>query len=177
MAVDGTRTLRGAVAGALAAGVWAAQQPLDKRAFGVDYDDAALLGRLAARGRWVLPVGTAIHLCNGALFGAVYANLAPRVPLPAWARGPLSGLAEHLATWPATCVLAHVHPAGLRELPPLWGSSRAFAQATWRHLLFGAVLGELERRMNAGDEDADAHAVTVYSSNGHGSVEHVAAAG
>jgi hypothetical protein len=64
-----------------------------------------------------------------------------------------------------------------RELPQLWGSSRAFAQATWRHLLFGAVLGELERRMNADDEDADAHAVTIYSSNGHGSVEHLAATG
>jgi hypothetical protein len=155
MAVDGTRTLRGALAGALAAGVWAAQQPLDKRAFGVDYDDAALLGRFVARGRW--------------------ANLAPRLPLPAWARGPAAGLAEHLATWPATCVLARV-PAG-RELPQLWGSSRAFAQATWRHVLFGMVLGELERRMNAEDEDADAHAVTVYSSNGHGSVEHLAATG
>jgi hypothetical protein len=39
------------------------------------------------------------------------------------------------------------------------------------------VLGELERRMNAADEDPDAHAVTVYSSNGHGSVEHLAATG
>jgi hypothetical protein len=175
MAVDGTRTLRGALAGALAAGVWAAQQPLDKRVFGVDYDDAALLGRFLARGRWVLPIGTAVHLSNGALFGAVYANLAPRVPLPAWARGPVAGLAEHLATWPATCVLARVPAA--RELPPLWGSSRAFAQATWRHLLFGAVLGELERRMNAADDDAGANSVTVYSSNGHGSVEHLAATG
>jgi hypothetical protein len=175
--VDGTRTLRGAMAGALAAGVWAAQQPLDKRVFGVDYDDAALLGRFLARGRWVLPIGTAVHLSNGALFGAVYANLAPRVPLPAWARGPMAGLAEHLATWPATCVLARVHPARVGELPRLWGSSRAFAQATWRHLLFGAVLGELERRMNAADDNADGDAVTVYSSNGHGSVEHLAATG
>src|SRR5919197_2027832 len=177
MAVDGTRTLRGALAGALAAGVWAAQQPVDKRAFGVDYDDAALLGRFLARGRWALPVGTAVHLSNGALFGALYANLAPRVALPAWARGPLAGLAEHLATWPATCVLARVHPAGVGELPPLWGSPRAFAQATWRHVLFGAVLGELERRMNADDEHADTLGVTTYSSNGHGSVEHLAATG
>ena len=47
MAFDATRTLRGALAGAAAAAVWAAQQPLDKRVFGVDYDDAELLGRLA----------------------------------------------------------------------------------------------------------------------------------
>jgi hypothetical protein len=172
MAVDGTRTLRGALAGALAAGVWAVQQPLDKRAFGLDYDDADLLGRLVARGRWVAPAGTALHVSNGALFGAVYANLAPRVPLPAWSRGPLAGLAEHVATWPATAVLARVGPS---DLPPLWGSPRAFAQATWRHLLFGAVLGELERRLNPPGERSDLPASAVYSSNGHGSVEHVAA--
>ena len=39
MALNGTRTLRGALAGATAAAVWAAQSPLDKRVFGVDYDD------------------------------------------------------------------------------------------------------------------------------------------
>jgi hypothetical protein len=172
MAVDATRTLRGAVAGALAAGVWAVQQPLDKRAFGVDYDDADLLGRLVARGRWVMPAGTALHLSNGALFGAVYANVAPRVPLAAWARGPAAGLVEHLVTWPATTVIARVQPG----LPRLWGSRRAFAQATWRHVLFGAVLGELERRLNStgGIEIPDAPA---FSSNGHGAAENLAATG
>src|SRR5262245_19556768 len=172
MAVDATRTLRGAVAGALAAGVWAVQQPLDKRAFGVDYDDADLLGRFVASGRWVLPAGTALHLSNGALFGAVYANVAPRVPLPPWARGPLAGLVEHVATWPATAVLGRRQPAGARPLPQLFGNRRAFAQATWRHLLFGAVLGELERRLNS---DFVVFPSAAYSSNGHGSVEHLAA--
>ena len=38
MAVDATRTLRGALAGSAAAAVWAAQQPLDQRVFGTDYD-------------------------------------------------------------------------------------------------------------------------------------------
>jgi hypothetical protein len=70
-------------------------------------------------------------------------------------------------------VLAHVHPAGLRELPPLWGSSRAFAQATWRHLLFGAVLGELERRLNAA-EGFETAPSAAFSTNGHGATEHVA---
>ena len=51
MAFDSTRTLRGALAGATAAAVWAAQQPLDKRVFGVDYDDVELLaGLVRARG-------------------------------------------------------------------------------------------------------------------------------
>jgi hypothetical protein len=35
MAFDRVRTARGALAGAVAAGVWAAQQPLDMRVFGV----------------------------------------------------------------------------------------------------------------------------------------------
>src|SRR3954465_13559266 len=84
-----TRTLRGALAGVAAAGVWAAQQPLDRRVFGVPYDDAQLLGRLVARGPAMYPIGVALHLCNGALFGAVYANVAPGLPVPAPLRGPL----------------------------------------------------------------------------------------
>jgi hypothetical protein len=39
------------------------------------------------------------------------------------------------------------HPAR-GNLPRLTGNRRALAQATWRHLLFGVVLGELERRAN-----------------------------
>ena len=39
------------------------------------------------------------------------------------------------------------HPAR-RELEPLAGNHRALAQATWRHLLFGAALGVLEPRLN-----------------------------
>jgi len=173
MAVDATRTLRGAVAGALAAGVWAVQQPLDKRAFGVDYDDADLLGRLVADGRWVLPAGTVLHLSNGALFGAVYANVAPHVPVPAWALGPLAGLLEHLVTWPATSVVGRLKPGRGHPLPQLWGSGRAFAQATWRHVLFGAVLGELERRLNAAG-GIEIEPASGFSSNGHGAAEHVA---
>ena len=78
-------------------------------------------------------------------------HVAPALPVPPALRGPLAGLAEHLATWPGTAVLPRVHPDGAR-LPRLWGSGRAFAQATWRHLLFGAVLGELERRLNPPDD-------------------------
>jgi hypothetical protein len=45
-------------------------------------------------------------------------------------------------------------------------------QATWRHLLFGFVLGELERRINAEPEPEPPEPETPYSSNGHGSLEH-----
>ena len=74
MSLDAHRLLRGALAGGAAAGVWLAQQPLDRRVFGVDYDDARLLGRLVGRGPGT---GRALHLGNGALFGALYAAAAP----------------------------------------------------------------------------------------------------
>src|SRR5215216_282500 len=139
MAFDRTRTLRGALAGGAAAAVWLAEQPLDKRVLRCGYDDAELLGRLARGGP---ALGALLHLQNGALFGAVYANVAPSLPVAPAFRGPLAGLAEHLATWPAMALVSL----------PLARSGRAFAQSAWRHLLFGLVLGELERRLNGAGE-------------------------
>ena len=170
MAIDRTQTARGALAGAVAAGVWAAQQPLDVKVFGVQYDDTELLGKTVTRGRFWRPVGVAMHLANGAVFGAVYAAAAPRVPLPSWARGPAAALAEHAATWPLTSVISTVHPAG-KDFPPLFANPRALAQATWRHLLFGVVMGELERRWNAPSDPEIPSYEHVASTNGHGDLE------
>jgi hypothetical protein len=160
VAFDPTRTLRGALAGAAAAAVWLAQQPLDKRIFGWPYDDADLLARLTGTSR---TVGALLHLGNGAVFGAVYANVAPAAPLAPQLRGPVAGLVEHVVTWPLTALAA----------PEMTTSPRAFAQSAWRHLLFGTVLGELERRLNpprlepVSDESV--------ASNGHGSAAHLVA--
>lgn len=176
MPVSPATTARGALAGAVAAAVWAAQQPLDQRVFGVPYDDCELLGKAVTRSRWSRPVGWALHTFNGALFGALYANLTPRVPLPSWARGPAAGMAEHAATWPSTALIPVLHPAGA-DFPKLWGSGPALAQATWRHLLFGAVLGELERRLNAPPAPEIPAYETVVSSNGHGTLEHATVVG
>ena len=161
MPLDRAKTARGALAGAVAAGVWAAQQPLDIKVFGVDYDDTELLGRAVTDGPLWRPTGVALHLMNGVVFGAVYASVAGRVPLPSWARGPAAALAEHSATWP---LMALLH----RDLAT---NPRAFAQATWRHALFGVVLGELERRLNAPDEPAVPSYEQAASTNGHGDLE------
>ena len=174
MVVNRAKTVRGAVAGAGAAGVWAAQQPLDKRLFGVDYDDTELLGKAITRGPAWSVVGALMHIGNGAALGAAYAGLAHRLPVPSWSRGPIVALAEHLATWPLTLAIDRVHPAR-DELPRLAGSRRAFAQATWRHLLFGVVMGELERRLNAPPDPELPTYEHVVSSNGHGKLEHAAA--
>ena len=145
-----TRTLRGALAGAVAAAVWAAQQPLDKRVFGVDYDDAELLGRLrhARAGAAYADRPRAARRQRRAVRRRSTRTCARRCRCPPALRGPLAGAGRaprDLAG--ARALLARVHPAR-EQLPQLWGSGRAFAQATWRHLLFGTVLGELERRLN-----------------------------
>jgi xanthosine utilization system XapX-like protein len=164
MAFDRTRTLRGALAGSVGAAVWLAQQPLDRRAFDSDYDDAELLGRLVARGRPEAPaIGALLHLQNGAVFGAVYANVAPSLPVPPVLRGPLAGLVEHVLTWPA---IALVEPSLLRN-------GRVFAQSAWRHVLFGLVVGELERRLNPPAAELQPVSEEAVASNGHGSPAHL----
>jgi hypothetical protein len=44
-------------------------------------------------------------------------------------------------------------------------------------LVFGIVLGELERRLNAPREPTPLQPEAQYSSNGHGSLEHAVSAG
>jgi hypothetical protein len=155
----------GALAGTLAAAVWAAQQPLDKRLFGSDYDDVELLGKLLPlEGSNRTAAGLGLHLANGAAFGAVYTLLRPLIPGPAQTAGPVAGLAEHLATWPLI---------GLVD-KSLASNRRVFLQSAWRHLLFGLVLGELERRLNPIDQFEPLERVPV-SSNGHGNIERAAA--
>lgn len=172
MGFDCGKTVRGAFAGAVAASVWLAQQPLDKPVFGVDHDDSELLGKLFTRGPAWPVIGAAAHLANGALMGAAYSNVAARMPLPPWVRGPVAALIEHVAAWPLTIAVDRLHPARV-DLPRLATSGRAFAQATWRHLVFGLVLGELERRLNAPLEREVPTYEHVVSSNGHGKLEHV----
>jgi hypothetical protein len=171
--VAASRTINGALAGGLAAALWAAQQPLDKRVFGSDYDDLEILGKAVTRGdEWPF-VGLALHMVNGAVFGAVYAQLRPFLLGPAPLRGLTAALAQNMAFWPLGAVSDRHHPAS-KDLVPLAGNRRAFAQATWRHALFGLALGVLEHRLNASRE-AEPPFVPV-SSNGHGNIERAATA-
>jgi hypothetical protein len=143
------KAVNGAVAGAAAAALWGLQQPLDKRLFGTRYDDVELLGKLVARGpRW-RPAGVAMHAANGAAFGAAFALARPRLPGHPFPQALAAAMAENFGFWPLGRVIDRFHPAR-RELEPLTGNRRALAQATWRHLLFGAALGLLEPRLNRG---------------------------
>src|ERR687895_2952089 len=93
-------SLRGGVAGAVATAVMTLEQPLDKRLFDSKYDDVEILGKLVTRGDDWQPIGFALHVQNGAIFGAAYTWLKPSLPGPAVLPGPLVGLIQHLATLP-----------------------------------------------------------------------------
>ena len=135
--------LRAAAAGATAAIVWGAQERLDQRLFGCDYSDIALLGKAIDRRRW-RAVGFAVHAANGAAFGLVYDAARRRVPVEPRRLAVAMALAEHVALYPLSYFVDRYHPArGEPGVPPLLTNSRAFAQATWRHALFGWVLGRL----------------------------------
>jgi len=163
------RSVNGAIAGGVAAALWAAQQPLDKRAFASGYDDVELLGKAVVRGDGWRPAGAAMHIANGAAFGATYAQLRRFLPGPALAQGPALALAEHFALWPLGRVSDRYHPRR-KELTTLTGNRAAFWQAFYRHALFGATMALLEARLNADAEPEDPEPIPV-SSNGHGDIK------
>jgi len=137
---------RAAAAGAAAATVWALQEPLDKRVFRCDYSDVALLGKAVTRGRHWRAIGLAAHAANGAVFGLAFDEVGRRVAVPLRRLAVGMALAEHVALYPLSWFVDRYHPArGSPGVPPLVTNPRAFAQATWRHLLFGVVLGRLVR--------------------------------
>jgi hypothetical protein len=119
--------LRAAAAGAVAAVVWGLQEPLDQRLFGCGYSDVLFLGR----GRRSL--GFAVHAANGALFGLAFNEARERIDVDERRLALGLALGEHLALWPLIGLVD-------RELVT---SQRAFAQATYRHALFGLLLGRL----------------------------------
>ena len=119
--------IRAAAAGAVAALVWGLQEPLDRRVFGCDYSDVLFLGR----GRRSL--GFAVHMANGALFGIAFDAARRRVDVDQRRIALALAVGEHLALWPFISLVD-------RDLVT---SPRAFAQATYRHALFGFILGRL----------------------------------
>lgn len=134
---------RAASAGAAAALVWGAVEPIDKRLLRNDYSDVALLGKFVTRSRAWPIAGVAIHALNGAAFGVAFHEVRKRTSLAPRRLALGLALAEHVALFPLSYFVDHNHPArgkpGVRNVLSL----RGFAQATARHALFGAVLGRL----------------------------------
>jgi hypothetical protein len=135
---------RAAVSGAAAATVWGLLEPLDQRLLGCDYSDVAVLGKGVTRGRHWRLAGFALHVANGAVFGVVFDELRRRVRVGPRRLAVGLALAEHLSLYPLCYFIDRHHPArGEPGVPPLLENPRAFAQATWRHAVFGTVLGRL----------------------------------
>jgi hypothetical protein len=136
---------RAAAAGATAALVWTAAEPLDRLVFRCDYSDTALLGKAVSRRYW-RTVGLAMHAANGAVFGLAFELVRRRTGARPVPLAVSMALVENTALWPLCVLVDRYHPArGEPGVPPLARNGRAFAQATWRHALFGAVLGSLAR--------------------------------
>ena len=137
--------LKAAVAGSAAALVWGALEPLDRRLFRHDYSDVAVLGKAFTQGPGWRPLGFAIHALNGAVFGAVYYEIAKRLSRDPRRLALELALLEHVTLFPTGKLVDRYHPA--RGEPGVVGlfSVPAFAQATVRHALFGVLLGRLAR--------------------------------
>ena len=126
--------------------MWALQEPFDQRLIGCDYSDVALLGKAVTRGpRWRL-AGFAFHAVNGAVFGLAFYELRERLDVGSRRLALAMALAEHVTLYPLGYFVDRYHPArGQAGIPRLVPNRRAFAQATWRHAVFGLVLGRLAR--------------------------------
>jgi hypothetical protein len=122
---------RAAAAGVVAAVVWGLQEPIDQRVFRCDYSDIALLGKAVTRGRGWRAAGFAIHAVNGAIFGLAFHELRKRVRVDERKLAVAAALGEHVTLYPLFYFIDR----------PLLTNPRAFAQETWRHALFGYVLG------------------------------------
>jgi hypothetical protein len=134
---------RGALAGATAAAIWAATDPLAQRVFGTPYSDVELLGGFVAPRRLARPVGFLLHTANGAGFGYLFARLGGR----GVGAGIAAALIENAILWPGMAAVDRTHPRRRDgSWPELTTNARVFAQATAGHALFGALLGALGPR-------------------------------
>ena len=129
------------MAGAAAAGVWAAAEPAARRLFRTPYTDVRLLGAPLSRRHWRL-AGTGLHLLNGAAAGIAFHRLGLR----GWKAGVAATQLENALLWPGMIVVDRHHPDRRSGAwPPLRFNARVFGQEAVVHAIFGAVLGTLLR--------------------------------
>jgi hypothetical protein len=103
-----------------------------------------VLGKAVTRGPGWRPAGLAIHALNGAVFGLAFHEARRVLPVGSRKLALRMALTEHICLYPLCSIIDRHHPArGEVGIPPLLTNPRAFLQATWRHALFGTVLGRL----------------------------------
>jgi hypothetical protein len=132
--------LRGAAAGTAAAAAWAAAEPLVGRMFATPYSDVRLLGRVVTKGRLWPVAGLALHVANGAAFGALFERLGGR----GWKQGLVAAQVENAVFWPGMALVDRLHQDRKSGAwPPLVRSCRVFAYEASVHGIYGAILGAL----------------------------------
>jgi hypothetical protein len=138
--MSAARTLRVALAGAAAAGVWVAVEPAIRRVTGGRHSQVRLLGGVVApRGRW-REIGLGMHLANGAMFGLAFDRLGLRGP----GRGAVAAEIENTLLWPLVGLVDRIHPdVRSGAWPPLATSGSEFTQEVLGHAVFGSVMGAL----------------------------------
>ena len=135
-----TSVSRGARAGIIAAAAWAAAEPALQRVFRTPYSDVRLLGGVVTRGPLWRPIGLALHLANGAAFGALFERAGGR----SWKTGILAAQVENVGLWPGMAIVDRLHPDRKSGAwPPLLRNGRVFAYEAAVHALYGFVLGRL----------------------------------
>jgi hypothetical protein len=135
-----SRTLRAGAAGVAGAAAWVLAEPALHRALGAPHGEARLVGRLLAPEHAWLPVGLAVHLANGAIFGIVFDRLGGRGIREAVVAAQI----ENAALWPAMTIVDRLHPdVRSGRWPPLARNPRVVAHEVAGHLVFGLVLGGL----------------------------------
>jgi hypothetical protein len=138
-----TRNVRGGIAGAVAATVWTAADPLLERAFRTPYADAKLLGPFITEGPLEPVANAATHAAGGFAFGYLFSRLGGS----GVKNGVAAAVAENTLLWPLLAVFDRIHPKRRSgEWPRLVTNPRVFAQATTGHALFGVLLGLLSKR-------------------------------
>jgi hypothetical protein len=136
------RTLKAAAAGVIAAGIWAASEPLIRRYSHAVHSEPRLVGGVLAPEPYTVPVGLVVHLMNGAVFGVAFDRLGRR--------GVVQGVAaaqfENAVLWPTLIGFDKLLPdVKSGNWPPLLTDRRALAHEVAGHAVFGAVLGTLIR--------------------------------
>jgi hypothetical protein len=133
--------LRGALAGIVAAAAWGTAEPALGRAFGVRYSDIRLLGAAVTTEPNWKRVGWALHLVNGAVFGAVFGRLGGYGVTRALVAAQVENALLYL---PGMAVVDRLHPDRTSGAwPPLLRNGRVFSYEVATHVVFGLVLGAL----------------------------------
>jgi hypothetical protein len=136
------RSAAGIVAGSVAGVAFLLAMAIDLALCRNKTNDLRLLSGMMPGGSRLWPVlGTAMHMFNGALLGAVYAHIEHKFPGPGWLKGTAFGLVENMFLWPIIMVLDRIHPEIKRGNLEPFNRLLPFLQEVSRHIVYGAVLG------------------------------------